>query len=128
VPGDDAGPGDEVLAALVTSLRGELAESRAALARAVEELAAARERIAELEAWLRQTPRNSYLRGNARRERITAGATAALAEPPAGSYAAMLAARILDGQSALHLSGRCRGCGAGTRSGTCPDTRSSGRA
>jgi transposase len=48
-----------VSAALVASLRGELAESQAALARAVEELAQARERIAELEARLRQTPRNS---------------------------------------------------------------------
>jgi transposase len=41
-----------VLAALVVSLRSELAEARAELARA-------RERIAELEARLRQTPRNS---------------------------------------------------------------------
>jgi transposase len=48
-----------VVAALVASLRAELAGSQAALARAVEELAAARERIAELEAGLRQTPRNS---------------------------------------------------------------------
>jgi hypothetical protein len=39
---DDAGSGDEVLAALVTSLRGELAESQAALARVLEELARAR--------------------------------------------------------------------------------------
>jgi transposase len=59
VPGDDAGSGDEVLAALVASLRAELAGSQAALARAAEELAKARERIAELEARLRQTPRNS---------------------------------------------------------------------
>jgi len=59
VPGDEAGSGDEVVAALVAALRGEVAESRAALARAVEELAQARERIAELEARLRQTPRNS---------------------------------------------------------------------
>jgi transposase len=59
VPGDDAGSGDEVLAALVASLRVELAESQAALARAAEELARAGERIAELEARLRQTPRNS---------------------------------------------------------------------
>jgi transposase len=57
--GDDAGSGDEVLAALVASLRAELAESQAALAQALEELARARERIAELEARLRQTPRNS---------------------------------------------------------------------
>jgi hypothetical protein len=58
MPGDD-GSADEVLAALAASLRGELAESRAALARAVEELAQARGRIAELEARLRQTSRNS---------------------------------------------------------------------
>jgi transposase len=57
--GDDAGSGDEVLAALVASLRAELAESQAALAQALEEPARARERIAELEARLRQTPRNS---------------------------------------------------------------------
>ena len=59
MPGDDAGSGDEILAALVASLRAELAGSQAALARAAEELAQARERIAELEARLRQTPRNS---------------------------------------------------------------------
>jgi len=59
VPGDDAGSRDEVLAAVVASLRAELAESQAALARALRELMQARERIAELEARLRQTPRNS---------------------------------------------------------------------
>jgi transposase len=48
-----------VLAALAVSLRAELAESRAALTLALGELAEARERIAELEARLRQTPRNS---------------------------------------------------------------------
>jgi transposase len=45
VPGDEGPPSYEVLAALVVSLRSELAE--------------ARERIAELEARLRQNPRNS---------------------------------------------------------------------
>jgi transposase len=59
VPGDDAGSADEVLSALVASLRAELAESQAALGRAAEELARAGDRIAELEARLRQTPRNS---------------------------------------------------------------------
>jgi transposase len=59
VPGDHAGSGDEVLAALVASLRRELAGSQAALAQAAGELARARERIAELEARLNQTPRNS---------------------------------------------------------------------
>jgi len=48
-----------VLAALMATLRGELADSQAALAQAVAELARARERIAELEARLSQTPRNS---------------------------------------------------------------------
>ena len=43
----------------MASLRSELAESQAALAQAVEELAQARERIDALEARLRQTPRNS---------------------------------------------------------------------
>ena len=43
---------------LVASLRAELAGSQAALARAAVEQA--RERIAELEARLRQTPRNSF--------------------------------------------------------------------
>ena len=44
---------------MVASLRAELAESQAALARALGELTQARERIGELEARLRQTPRNS---------------------------------------------------------------------
>jgi len=48
-----------VLAALVVSLRGELAEALAQLWRARAELEGARERIAELEARLKQTPRNS---------------------------------------------------------------------
>jgi len=59
VPDDHAGSGDEVLAALAALLRGELAESQAALARALAGLAQARERIAELEDRLRQTSRNS---------------------------------------------------------------------
>ena len=59
MPGDDAGSGEEVLAGLVVSLRAELAGSQPALAWAAGELARARERIAELEAGLRQTPRNS---------------------------------------------------------------------
>jgi thioredoxin-like negative regulator of GroEL len=40
------------------SVCGDQAESQAALTRALEELAQARERIAELEARLRQNPRN----------------------------------------------------------------------
>jgi Family of unknown function (DUF6444) len=54
-------PSQEVLAALAASLRQELAEALDALAemRMRGELAQARERNAELEARLRQTPRNS---------------------------------------------------------------------
>jgi transposase len=58
VPGDEQ-PTDEVLAALVASLRRELAGAVAALGQARAELAEARERIAELEARLKQNPRNS---------------------------------------------------------------------
>ncbi len=49
----------EVLAALVASLRRELAEIAGVLAQARTELAGARERIAGLEARLNQNPRNS---------------------------------------------------------------------
>ena len=48
-----------MLAALVASLRRELAEMAGALDQARTELAGARERIAELEARLNQDPRNS---------------------------------------------------------------------
>jgi hypothetical protein len=59
VPGDEEPPPSEVLAALVASLRRELAGAVAALGQARSELAQARERIAELETRLRQNPRNS---------------------------------------------------------------------
>jgi transposase len=59
VPGDEEPPPYEVLAALVASLRRELAEAVAAVEQARSELAQARERIAELETRLRQNPRNS---------------------------------------------------------------------
>ena len=50
MPGDHEPPSHEVLAALVASLRRELAEAMIALEQARAELAGARERIAELEA------------------------------------------------------------------------------
>jgi hypothetical protein len=59
VPGDEGPPPYEVLAGLVASLRGELADALTALEQARAELAGARERIAELEARLRHNPRNS---------------------------------------------------------------------
>jgi transposase len=52
VPGDQGPPPYEVLAALVVTLREELADTRAELGRA-------RERVAELEARLKQNSRNS---------------------------------------------------------------------
>jgi transposase len=59
VPGDEGPPPYEVLAGLVASLRGELADALTAVEQARLELAQARERIAELEARLRQNPQNS---------------------------------------------------------------------
>jgi transposase len=59
VPGEEEPPPYEVLAALVASLRRELAGAVAALGQARSELAQARERIAELETRLKQNPRNS---------------------------------------------------------------------
>ena len=52
MPGEEGPPSYEVLAALVASLRRELAEAVTALNQARAELAGARERIAELEARL----------------------------------------------------------------------------
>jgi transposase len=59
VPGDEGPPSYDVLAALVVWLRRELADAVAALEETRAELAQARERIAELQARLRQNPRNS---------------------------------------------------------------------
>src|SRR6266704_5121257 len=59
VPDDQDPPPHDVLAALVASPRGELADAHAALAEARAELGRAQARIAELEARLRQSPRNS---------------------------------------------------------------------
>lgn len=59
MPGGEGPAPYEVLTALVASLRGELGEAQAALARVTGELERARERVAELEARLGQSPRNS---------------------------------------------------------------------
>jgi len=59
MPGEQEPPPYEVLAALVASLRRELAEMAGVLARARTELAGARERTAGLEARRNQNPRNS---------------------------------------------------------------------
>ena len=57
--GYESRPSYEVLAALVASLRRELAEAAGVLEQARAELVDPRGRITELEARLRQTPRNS---------------------------------------------------------------------
>jgi len=66
VPGEEGPPPYEVLASLAAALRRELAEAaadlvqaRADLVQARADLVQARERIGELEARLRQNPRNS---------------------------------------------------------------------
>jgi transposase len=59
VPAEEGPPSYEVLAALVASLRRELAGALAMVEETREDLGRARERIAELEAQLRQNPRNS---------------------------------------------------------------------
>ena len=59
MPGEQEPPPNEVLAALVVSLRRELADAAGALEQARSELAQAREQITELEARLRQNPRSS---------------------------------------------------------------------
>jgi len=59
VPGEEGPSSYEVLAVVAASLRRELAEAVAALVQTRAELAEAREQIAELEARLKQNPRNS---------------------------------------------------------------------
>jgi transposase len=59
VPAEEGPPPYDVLVGLVDSLRGELAGALAAPGGTRAELEQAKERIAELEARLRQTPRNS---------------------------------------------------------------------
>ena len=59
MPAEEGPPSYEVLAALVASLRRELADALAVVEESRAELGRARERIAELEARLGQSPRNS---------------------------------------------------------------------
>ena len=59
MPADQGPPSRDALGALVASLRQELADVLGALEETRAELGRARERIAELEARLKQTPRNS---------------------------------------------------------------------
>ncbi len=59
MPADQGPPQRDVLAAQVAPLRGELADALAALEDTRADLARERERVAELEARLARSPRNS---------------------------------------------------------------------
>jgi transposase len=112
------------VAALVTALRHELADSQAALAQAVAELGKARERIAELEARLNQTPRNSSKPPSAE----------GLGKPPRslrkksgrkpggqdGHEGRTLMQVAKPGREVPHEPACCGGCGAGLAAGRSP--------
>jgi transposase len=109
-----------VLAALVIALRGELAGSQAALARALEELTQARERIAELEARLRQTPRNSSRPPSSEgldkpppRPRSLRKRTGRKPGGQGGHEGSTLAQAARPDREVRHEPGRCGRCGAG---------------
>ncbi len=111
MPADREPPHDEVLAALVASLRAELARTRAELARALE-------RVAELEARLAQSPRNSSrppssegLAGPAPRSlRKKSGRRPGGQDGHKGQTLAQVARPDLE---VRHEPGCCRQCGAG---------------
>jgi transposase len=103
-----------VLAALVVSLRGELADALAELARAGE-------RIAELEARLRQTPRNSSVPPSA--EGLGKPAPKSLRKRTgrrqggqAGHEGSTLAQVAKPDREVRHEPGRCGRCGTGLAS------------
>jgi hypothetical protein len=95
VAAEQGPPPYEVLAALVVSLRQELAETRAELERA-------RERIAELEARLKQTSRNS-------------------SKPPSGDGLAKPAPRSLRKKSGRKPGGQAGHQGLTLAQVRCPD-------
>jgi transposase len=120
VPGDEGPPPDEVLAALVASLRQELADALGVLEETRAELAAARERIAELEERLRQTPRNSSrppssqgLDKPAPRPRSLRKKSGRKPGGQDGHEGSTLAQVARPDREVRHEPGRCRRCGAG---------------
>jgi transposase len=113
VPGDQGPPPYEVLAALVVSLRREVAEAQAELGRA-------RERIAELEARLAQSPRNSSKPPSSEgldkpppRQRSLRKRTGRRPGGQEGHKGTTLVQVALPDREARHEPGSCWGCGAG---------------
>ena len=107
MPADREPPPDEVLAALVVSLRAELAEVRAELARALE-------RVAELEARLAQSPRNSSKPPSS--EGLAKPAPRSLRRAAGGQdghKGATLAQMARPDREVRHEPGCCCRCGAG---------------
>jgi transposase len=111
MPGDHELPPYEVLAALVVSLRDELAGARAELERAGE-------RVTELEARLRQTPRNSSQPASA--EGLGKPAPRSLRKKTgrrpggqAGHEGSTLAQVAKPDREVRHEPGRCGWCGTG---------------
>ena len=116
VPGEQEPP-YEVLAALVASLRRELADALAVVEETRAELSGARERIAELEARLRQNPRNSSKPPSS--EGLGKSAPRSLRKKSGrkpggqdGHKGTTLMQVALPDREIRHEPGACRGCGA----------------
>ncbi|MGO9779868.1 MAG: DUF6444 domain-containing protein [Streptosporangiaceae bacterium] len=119
MPGEEGPPPDEVLAALVASLRGELAGAVAALEQARAELAQARDQIAELEARLKQNPRNSSrppsIEGLAKPSPLPRPLRKSGRKPGGqdGHNGTTLAQATMPDREIRHEPGCCGRCGAG---------------
>jgi transposase len=120
VPADNPGSGDDVAAVLAASLRQELAGALAALEETRAELARARERIAELEARLKQDSRNSSkppssegLGKPAPRPRSLRKKTGRKPGGQEGHPGATLAQVASPDREVRHEPGCCGRCGAG---------------
>jgi transposase len=118
VPAEEGPPSYEVLAALVASLRRELADALAVVDETRAELGRARERIAELEARLKQNPRNSSKPPSSeglgkpapRSLRTKSGRKPGGQEGHKGTTLMQVA---LPDREIRHEPGACRACGAG---------------
>jgi len=111
----------------VASLRQDLAEALGVLEVTRAELAAARERIAELEARLRQTPRNSSRPPSSEgldkpppRPRSLRKKTGRKPGGQDGHDGSALARAVLPDREVRHEPGRCGRCGAAWRASWSP--------